>query len=77
MKKEEIIKRELFNIIIELKANQKFHNETANESIRNMSTELEQLALFLANHSPEEALDLVRRDYFEAVSAEACQVDIP
>lgn len=71
MEKEEIIKRELFNIILEIKANQKFNNETANESVRNMSTELEQLALFLANHTPEEALDLVRSDYFEAVSAEA------
>lgn len=71
MEKEELIKTELFKIITELKANQNIHADLANQSIETMGKELEQIALFLTNHSPEEALDLVRRDYFEAVSAQA------
>ena len=71
MEREELIKIELYKIISELKANQNLHTEVADQSITEMGKELEPIALYLATHSPEEALELVRRDYFEAVSAQA------
>ena len=71
MEKEEIIKRELFNIITELKANQNIHDTAANESISAIARELEQTARELATLSPEEVFMRIRKDYFEAVAAEA------
>ena len=71
MEREELIKIELYKIISELKDNQNLHTEVADQSIKEMGEELEPIALYLATHSPEEALELVRRDYFEAVSAQA------
>ncbi len=71
MEKEEIIKREFFNIISELKANQKLHGEVANDSIAKMARELESTARELDVNTPEEVFIKIRRDYFNAVSAEA------
>ncbi len=71
MNKEEIIKKELYKIITELKANQKLDTELANKSIENMTKELEKTAIYLQHFSFEQVLDMVRKDYYEAVSAEA------
>ena len=71
MEKEEIIKKELFDIIAELKANQNLHGEMANESIARMAKELESTARDLDIYTPEEVFLKIRNDYFLAVSAEA------
>lgn len=71
MELEQIIKEELIKIITEIKNNQNIHSELADESIEQMRRELEELALYLASHTPDEALIKVRSEYFEAVSAEA------
>jgi len=71
MEKEEIIKRELFNIINELKSNQNLDTYLANESIANIARELEETARQLDTMSPEEVMLRIRRDYFEAVSSTA------
>jgi len=71
MEKQEIIKREMFNIIANLKANQNINGEMANESIANMARELEKTAADLMLYSPEEVMLKVKKDYFEAVDTEA------
>ena len=71
MEKEEIIRKELFDIISELKANQNIKSDVADASIEEMRQELEQTAVDLLVHSPEEVRDHIRSDYFEAVGAEA------
>ena len=71
MEKEEIIKKELFNLINELKANQNLDSNLANESIANIARELETTARELDVLTPEEVMLRIRKDYFEAVSAEA------
>ena len=71
MDKQEIIKREMFNIIANLKANQNINGEMANESIANMARELEKTAADLMLYSPEEVMLKVKKDYFEAVDTEA------
>ena len=71
MTKEEIIKKELFNIIAELKANQKMHTPAAEESLANMVRELQQTAKDLALLDPLEVMIKIKREYYKAVSQEA------
>jgi len=71
MEKQEIIKKEMFNIIADLKANQNIDGELANESIASMARELESTALDLMHYSPEEVMLKIKKDYFDAASAEA------
>jgi len=71
MNKEEIIKKELFIIISELKANQAQHTELANESISNITRVLQEVAKELAVKTPEEVFLEIRKEYFDAVEQEA------
>ena len=71
MNREEIIKREVFNIISELKANRALHGYMADQSLGDIARELEETAKQLATMYPDEVMMKIRKDYFEAVSAEA------
>ena len=71
MNREEIIKREVFNIISELKANRALHGYMADQSLADIARELEETAKQQATMYPDEVMMRIRKDYFEAVSAEA------
>ncbi len=71
MTNNEIIRQELLKLIDELKEQQNLHGKEANESIERMIRELEQIALYLMAHTPEEAMEYARQEYFAAVTAEA------
>ena len=71
MNREEIIKRELFVIISELKKNQALNTPNANASIAEITRVLSETAKELAIKDPEEVFLEIRNEYFKAVETEA------